>query len=328
MQKTKSNHWSRLKKYSPAIKLILGLVICYFLFENLTDSPEKKQRLSSLLNPDFLSLTQKWIFASVILLMPINWMLETLKWQFASKKISKLKFSNALKGILSGVSVSFLFPNRTGDFTGRLLFFPIEKRMKGLIASLMASFSQLVVLLVFGGITVLFFIPIEILNLEINASYLTFLISLILIFNLLLYFYSHKIGKLRFKHKKLNRALKFIKVFGLFDHKTKSKLLLFSLLRYLVFCSQFAILLAFFTNSFSLKFLLFAPASFFATTVIPSLTFAELGIREWVNYTLSNMMGIDEQAAVLSGLALWFINVLPPSFIGIFFIFKAKLFKD
>ena len=47
-----------------------------------------------------------------VLLIPINWGLEALKWKRSIGHLNNISFTNAFKAVLSGVSFSITFPNR------------------------------------------------------------------------------------------------------------------------------------------------------------------------------------------------------------------------
>ena len=59
-------------------------------------------------------------FLAVLLLMPVNWMLEGLKWKLAAGQQVKLSFGNAMRGVLAGVTIGTATPNRIGEFAGRI----------------------------------------------------------------------------------------------------------------------------------------------------------------------------------------------------------------
>ena len=62
----------------------------------------------------------------VVLMMFINWMLESLKWKFMIRKIEAISFFTSFRAIFSGITVSSFTPNRIGEYGGRV--FCLEKR--------------------------------------------------------------------------------------------------------------------------------------------------------------------------------------------------------
>jgi len=108
-----------------------------------------------------------------------------------------------------------------------------------------------------------------------------------------------------------------------------STILAFSFVRYLIFTAQYVILLYVFSENFDLlNSVIFVPVSFIMNSIIPSITLAELGVREMVGLKLSEIYYDGDVAVVLSTLSLWIINILTPSIVGALIILTAKLFPD
>ena len=57
-----------------------------------------------------------------LILVPVNWGIETFKWKYLIKKIEYISFSKAFKSILSGVTIGIFTPNRMGEFAGRIFY--------------------------------------------------------------------------------------------------------------------------------------------------------------------------------------------------------------
>lgn len=83
-----------------------------------------------------------WRIALVLLLMPINWLLETKKWQILLLPFHDWSFGKCLRGVLAGVSVSAATPNRIGEIGGRLLVAKKEEIPGVLASSLLGSIAQ------------------------------------------------------------------------------------------------------------------------------------------------------------------------------------------
>lgn len=99
-----------------------------------------------------------WLVAVVLLLMFVNWTIEAIKWKLVTKHLQTISIWNALKGVMLGVTVSLIMPNRTGEFVGKIMVLDRENRVKGVLASMLASVSQLLMTLIFGVLGMLFFL--------------------------------------------------------------------------------------------------------------------------------------------------------------------------
>src|SRR5688572_25018804 len=60
-----------------------------------------------------------WNLIATILLMFVNWSIETIKWKLAVEKIQRISFFTAFRAVLSGVTFSVTTPNRVGEYFGR-----------------------------------------------------------------------------------------------------------------------------------------------------------------------------------------------------------------
>ncbi|HUR30492.1 MAG TPA: lysylphosphatidylglycerol synthase domain-containing protein, partial [Saprospiraceae bacterium] len=129
-----------------------------------------------------------WYLAAVILLMPVNWYLETLKWHSYLSVHAKVRFSRAFKAVTSGIALSLFTPNRIGEYGGRILFMPYAIRWPVVFSTLMGSVSQNLVAFSAGifSFSLLFkgFLLLKIIGL------------IVVLLAALLYFNMHFIGKI------------------------------------------------------------------------------------------------------------------------------------
>jgi len=59
-----------------------------------------------------------------LLLIAVNWGLEAWKWMISVRTFYPVKFLQAFKAVLSGVSFSVTMPNRVGEYLGRIVYLP------------------------------------------------------------------------------------------------------------------------------------------------------------------------------------------------------------
>src|SRR4029078_12723845 len=102
----------------------------------------------------------------VILLMIVNWSIETIKWKISVAPIQKVSFIKAFKAVLSGVSFSVSTPNRIGEYLGRVLYMDDGNRLKTISITIVGSISQLIITLLMGCIGLFVLRP------DIEASHL------------------------------------------------------------------------------------------------------------------------------------------------------------
>jgi hypothetical protein len=155
---------------------------------------------------------------------------------------------------------------------------------------------------------------------------------------LLLYFNIGSIVPLisRLFKGKWEKYLHYVEVFSKYSSRVLLKVLMISLTRYLVFSTQFYILLLLFRVEVAL------PEAFILITVIylfmmvvPSIALTEIGIRGSMSVYMFSLyfqrMGVSAEPFQLGVFAasslLWLINIVLPAIVGTFFVFNLKFFR-
>jgi len=94
--------------------------------------------------------SQLWWLVVTLILLPVNLLLEALKWKLFVSKIQKIDILTSLKSILSGIYTGFFTPNRVGELVGRVAFIDAEKRKSGVTLSIVNSLTQNLATIVCG----------------------------------------------------------------------------------------------------------------------------------------------------------------------------------
>ena len=100
-----------------------------------------------------------FMLISVLLLIPLNILLEGMKWQYLMIKLEKISIYTAVKGVLAGISVSMIMPNRVGDYLGRVFILKKADRFQAVLATILGSLAQLLTTIIMGLIGIILFIP-------------------------------------------------------------------------------------------------------------------------------------------------------------------------
>lgn len=87
-----------------------------------------------------------YLFAA-LLLMPLNWLLETAKWRQLLLTDWRPGWKASVKAVLAGISVSLATPNRIGEYGGRALLAPAAQTANVVVSSLLGSLCQWIVFL-------------------------------------------------------------------------------------------------------------------------------------------------------------------------------------
>lgn len=287
------------------------------------------------LNHILLQLQQNFlVIALVILMMFLNWFLESLKWRFLISKIEKVTIRRSIRAIFSGITVSTFTPNRVGEYGGRVFCLENADRIQAVLITIIGSMAQLVITIVFGLIGILLLpnlMPVfDMLLSEIIFAYPIMLFSIILLNALLVTlflnasFFSVVLSKIKF----LKKFAKYNEVFSFYNSSELLEVLLYSLARYIVFTTQFFILLQVFEVDVTyIDAIILTTTMLFAISIIPTIAITEIGVRGSIALFLFGLVSANTLGILSATFVMWIINLLLPALIGTIFIFTLKFFR-
>ena len=229
-----------------------------------------------------------------------------------------------------------------GEWFGRVFIMRKANPWKGVFITMIGSFSQLLVTIIVGAVSLLFYVPLYFKDASFYSEYLLYgliLFVIVIISSLLLIFlnitsipgFISRLLTKRFVHFN-----EYINVISEYSTRELITVLIFSLLRYCVFSLQFYILLLMF--SVNLPFvhgMMIISMIFFVMTAIPTVTLAELGIRGSVALQLVGLyyerfgeLNDQIEIGILSSTSLlWLINLAIPAILGTFFVYRLTFFR-
>ncbi len=328
------------KTYNFLIRTTIFLLTLYYLYEQLF----KKHNLNDFVNNfhEVVSNKDFWLLLLVVLfLIPVNLLLESYKWQILMAKMEKVSLLQALKAVLAGISVSMFMPNRIGDYLGRVFILKKADRVQATLSTILGSAAQLVSTLLFGTIALVIFIP-HWLDLKVNLNqwaYLGLILGAVsLVFFMIfayLNFSAFTVIIQKLSGRTYQKIARYAIVFSWYKAKELLRVLLISLLRYLVFSFQFFLLFKMLQipiNYYHAMVLI--GLIYLIMTIIPTVALAEIGVRGSVSlYVFSLYFGSSamtesiNQQIVTASSALWFFNLALPALLGVIFIFKLNFFR-
>ena len=328
------------KTYNIAIRLVIIILAAYFLYDQLF----RRKNLASF--PDvFHSFSDNtgfyFLIAVVVILIPVNLSLETIKWRFLISKLEKVSFWNAFKAVLTGISVSMFMPNRVGDYFGRIFILEKADRFQAILSTVLGSMAQLITTLLFGFVSIAFlfpqYFPMDNVNfwLYIGLIILLVITAFTIVFAYLEFAAFTDILK-RVTGREYNRIKKYAQVFSWYSSGDLWKILLLSIGRYFIFSFQFFLLLKAFgvdVNYFQAMMLI--GMVYLLMTIIPTIALTEIGIRGSVSiYVFETWLQIHNRFTDASALSvvsastgLWLLNLVLPALAGIIFVFSLKFFR-
>lgn len=222
---------------------------------------------------------------------------------------------------MKGVSFGLIMPQQLGDALGKMEHSTSNDRWDIGILSLFGGFVQSFMALMGGVVGVAFLFENELGIAVVSIMTMGMVVVMACIF------YSVEI--LQFLQSKF--LFKFLT--SLNFKLTKIillKVVVLSLLRYLVFVSQFVLVLQLFANSFDkMKVVSAVMLTYFGKTFIPALNvFGDLGIRECAALWSFSYTSIAASTVFLCSMLVWMLNIVLPMLIGAYYLLETYFSKS
>lgn len=310
---------------------VLFLVITWSLYRQISNQPDLHQRWRQISDG-----WKDWKFWLVLILMFLNWGIETRKWQLLINHVQRFSFFRAFKSVLAGCSVTMLTPNRIGEYGGRILYVEEKNRIKAISLSLVGSISQLLITMVMGCIGLLY---LRYLSHNNNGAltvlpefwgdlliYLSIGLTVIL---LLFYLRLGWLVRTMERLPSLQKIVNHIRVLDEFDDRQLVKILLLSFVRYLVFVLQYVLMLQVMHIEIALWLCFWLMTAFYLVmAVAPSIGFIELPVRVSASWVIFKLYTSNELGVGTASLGIWLINLVIPAVIGSLLILSIKIIKE
>lgn len=276
-----------------------------------------------------LNSTLIWNLVAVILLMVINWAIETVKWKLCVTRIQKISFLTAFKAVLSGVSFSVSTPNRVGEYLGRVLYMNDGNRIKAIALTITGSVSQLIITFTMG-LAGLIILRKEVETIQILSPFWLDAIQYGIIgFLFILTLFYFRLSWVVRCIRRLPGSRKYVWLFGTLENLNATlllQLLSLSALRFFVFIAQYYLLFRLFDVDVSWGQTLWAVSiSFLVMAIIPTIAiFTDLSLRGKVSLQLLGLFSGNQLGIGLTSVSIWFINLIIPALTGSLLILSIK----
>lgn len=265
----------------------------------------------------------------VVALMLCNWFLEVVKWKYLSRNLESLSYWKALQSVFCGLTWAIFTPNRIGEYGGRVLLLQPQNRARGAVLMGVGLFAQLVLTSFFGALSIAWFVTVFI-DAPTPVILAIWMIAIIYAFAfLLLYFNVHWIDHLVGKLRWLNKVSPFFAVLRDVRFQELLDVLLLSLARFVIFTSQYVILMLVILPEIPLiSMILMIFILFFVQAAVPSLDIFDFSVRSFVASNLYSYVTTQEIAVMAIVSCIWFVNLILPAIIGSFFVLNVNYLSD
>lgn len=262
---------------------------------------------------DAVNVKETWpLLLIAFLLMPVNWMLETLKWRALLSVHTSTGWRQTLQAVMGGIALAIFTPARVGEYGGRLYYMPHADRWPVAMSTLMGSLSQNIVAFSCGLISVAIMLR--------HNAVIVILCILVMIGGWIAFGRAQHVVRwicALCRHPLFYKVLRQAEHLGDYPAGVIRKALLFALLRYAVYTLQFILLLKLFEPSASLLVLaLGVSALYLFHTLLPLPPVADVLARTNVAFILWAGSDLSELSISLASLIVWTINLLVPAMAG------------
>lgn len=312
------------KKYiNLGIKLTIVGLATWFIFNKVNDQSnliEFKNLIGSI-EPAVVQITLTCVF----LMMLMNWALEVVKWKFLSRRIESISWGKAIKSVFCGLTWAIFTPNRIGEYGGRVLVLKSQNRASGAVAMGVGLFAQLVLTSVFGSLSIAWFVSTYLPTPGAVKFGIWLLAVLYAIAFVVLYFNVHWLDYLVGKFKFLKKIKPSFAILEDFSSRELLHVLGLSLARFVIFTSQYVILMIVFLPELPLvSLVLMIFILFFVQSALPSLDIFDFSVRSFVASNLYSYITTQEIAVMAIVSFIWFVNLILPAVVGSVFVFNVN----
>ena len=327
-----NSHNAKIKKIAEtAIKILIVIAGCWVIYDKIIDNQNITEMWKSV-KTSFSSTKNVLLMTLALVLMPVNMAFETRKWQKSVLPVESVPFRKAFIAIFTGVTAGMMFPNRTGDFLGRIFILEKGNRLKAAMLTFVGNIAQMLVTVTLGCFAWIFFCK------GVGQFYAGAISLIVLALGFLFYFNIRVLiyFKRLIPQKWRLRVENYMEIFGSFSKKDLAKILLLAIAKYLVYSLQFVLLIWAFDVPLN-YFEAMVPIMFtyLLMTVIPFITITEIAVRGSVCiFVFEKWLSINGISTAFSMMVfsastmLWLYNLAIPAIIGLFYIRKLKFVRS
>jgi hypothetical protein len=313
------------KLFSYLIKAAILVLAFIFIYRRVNNNANLRQFETLIAN---ISHNQVVITMSfVVLLMIVNWVLESLKWKYLTRELVTITAWEAIEAVFCGLTWAIFTPNRIGEYGGRVMFLPNRKRIHGLFAMAVGSFGQNVITNVLGLSALIWFsftfLHLNIwMSLSLSVAAISFMVLL-----LIFYFNIRWLVSLLNSISFLKKYHRFFNIMGRYKTTELLNIMWFCLARFFVFSFQYYLVIHLLMPEISLfPMMMMVFILFFIQSALPSLDLLDVGVRSMTASTFFVYI-TDQKIAVIAAVSsIWLINLIIPAILGSVFVLKLKFF--
>lgn len=309
------------------LKAAILLLVAWVLYRKLNN--HQNLREFGRLMRDLGTHTVATTLSVVVVLMFANWFLEAVKWRYLCRYIERISLWTSVQSVFCGLTWAVFTPNRIGEYGGRVMFLQPRKRIFGVVAMGIGALAQLVLTSVAGSLSIAWFVN-RFFDVSVASGIAIWLLAMLYAgFFLVLYFNVKLINSWIKRVGFLRKFHRFFEILTRYSRRELTVVFLNSLARFVIFTSQYCILMLVIIPSIEfLPMLLMIFILFFVQSALPTLDLFDFGVRSiTASYLYAHIT--DQDIAVMAiASCIWFINLILPAILGSVFVLKINFFGD
>ncbi len=311
-----------------AIKLVVTVLILSYIYRTFRNEQKGIADIWSVFG-EIWSAENMPVFVIMVLLVPVNWAFESLKWQTLTRKIIPIGFNEAFRGTLTGLAVGVAVPAQLGDTLGRVAALKSDRRLEAIGAALVSNGIQFYISVLAGAAGWLFLRDQLNIPERVKTAVSLTLIAVLALGPIVFAFRKPLLGWPA-RRKVFQKIQEYIGVIASYTARDVSTATLYGAVRYLVFLSQFLLALSLFHFPVPVAGLAACVTLvFLSKTLIPAVNvLGDLGLREFTALVVFASYQLPAEQIIAATFLIWILNVLGPILVGIFLIWKYKWKKN
>jgi len=316
------------RKFQFGLRIVIAIAAYFFIAVKVGSSGILKT--SDIFSNVFSEKNTLW-FLLVLILMPVVWILEAIKWRKALSPFTSISILRSWRSVWYGVVAGQLTPNRIGEPFGRLALIDPEVRGKAGVAAIWCSFSQQTITVFFGFISLFWWLLVVKQDVLPEGSHLWLINFFIFLWVILIVLAIAKVRWLTSLIERIGWIKKTLHGESIRVGYSKSIVAFvftLSALRYLVFSTQYVILLIIFgvhANVFDMYAAV--GLTYLFSSFIPSFSASEVGIRAGFATWFVGMLYANPVGVTAASLVIWILNLAVPAMIGAWFGWRGRVEK-
>lgn len=268
------------------------------------------------------------LLTGILILMPINWLLEGRKWQILMSPHTDLKLKNAVRIVLAGIAAGIFTPGRIGEYAGRAVTSDSSKKIEVVSATLLGSIAQNLCNIA-GGLLFSYYFLKNVFHVTNNYILpLILMVAVQICLLLLLYFRLSKVAAVLAEKSVFHRYKDKLYGLGIYTNRILFRVLFLSFVRYCIYTLQYVITMILLNVQLPITETLGnIMGIYLIQTGIPLPAIISIFARGEIAILVWGTVGVSSITALSATFLIWLINLILPAIAGLKVIAGTSFYR-